>query len=98
MLRIIVEGEERGQSRRYVYNLFDRYDSSSDTHSMARTTGYTATMAARLLAKGLYDRKGISPAEFVGRREDCVEFMLKGLADRGIIIEAHEDASVREIS
>jgi len=96
VLRIMVEGEERGRSRRYVYNLFDRYDASSDTHSMARTTGYTATMAARLLALGLYDRKGISPAEFVGRHEECVEFILTGLADRGITIEAHEDASAHQ--
>jgi len=90
VLRIMVEGEVRGQAKRYVYNLLDRYDASSNTHSMARTTGYTATMAARLLATGLYDRKGITPAEFLGRHQECVDFMLKGLADRGIIIEAHE--------
>jgi saccharopine dehydrogenase-like NADP-dependent oxidoreductase len=53
---------------------------------MARTTGYTATVAARMLAQGLYDRKGISPPELVGRCEECVEFMLEGLADRGLRI------------
>jgi lysine 6-dehydrogenase len=87
VLRIIVEGEEQGKTRRYVYNLVDRYDPSSNTHSMARTTGYTATVAARMLVRGLYDRKGISPPELVGRCDECVEFMLEGLAARGLIIE-----------
>lgn len=87
VLRIIVEGEEQGKPRRYVYNLVDRYDPSSKTHSMARTTGYTATVAARMLARGLYDRKGISPPELVGRCDECVEFMLEGLAERGLKIE-----------
>ena len=87
VLHIIVEGEINGTPQRYVYNLLDKYDAPSNTHSMARTTGYTATVAARMLAKGLYDQKGISPPEFVGRHQKCVDFMLKGLAERGIVFE-----------
>ncbi len=87
VLRIIIEGEQDGRARRVVYNLVDRADPSSKIHSMARTTGYTATVAARMLARGLYDRKGISPPELVGRCDECVEFMLDGLADRGLKIE-----------
>ncbi len=87
VLHIIVEGEKNGTPQRYVYNLLDKYDAPSNTHSMARTTGYTATVAARMLAKGLYDQKGISPPEFVGRHQKCVDFMLKGLAERGIVFE-----------
>ncbi len=87
VLHIIVEGVKNGTPQRYVYNLLDKYDAPSNTHSMARTTGYTATVAARMLAKGLYDQKGISPPEFVGRHQKCVDFMLKGLAERGIVFE-----------
>jgi saccharopine dehydrogenase-like NADP-dependent oxidoreductase len=87
VLHIIVEGQKNGTPQRYVYNLLDKYDAPSNTHSMARTTGYTATVAARMLAKGLYDQKGISPPEFVGRHQKCVDFMLKGLAERGIVFE-----------
>jgi len=90
VLQIIVEGEKNGTSQRYVYNLFDKYDAPSKTHSMARTTGYTATVAARMLAKGLYDQKGISPPEFVGRYQECVDFMLEGLAERGLVFETDE--------
>jgi saccharopine dehydrogenase-like NADP-dependent oxidoreductase len=51
---------------------------------MARTTGYTATVAARMLHRGLYDAKGISPPEFIGKHPRCVAFMLSELARRGI--------------
>jgi hypothetical protein len=34
---------------------------------MARTTGYTATVAARMLHAGLYDTRGVSAPEFIGR-------------------------------
>jgi saccharopine dehydrogenase-like NADP-dependent oxidoreductase len=87
VLQVIVEGVKNGCSQRYVYNLLDKYDSPSKTHSMARTTGYTATVAARMVARGLYDQKGISPPEFVGRHQKCVDFMLEGLAERGMVFE-----------
>jgi len=93
VLQIIVEGEKEGAPQRYVYNLLDKYDASSNTHSMARTTGYTATVAARMLARGLYDQKGISPPEYVGRHEECVEFMLDGLAERGIVIVENDEGA-----
>ena len=91
VMQIIVEGEKNGAPRRYVYNLLDKYDAASKTHSMARTTGYTATVAARMLAKGLYDQKGISPPEFVGRHQKCVDFMLEGLAERGMVVKAESE-------
>jgi lysine 6-dehydrogenase len=90
VLQIIIEGEKNGTLQRYVYNLLDKFDAPSKTHSMARTTGYTATVAARMLAKGLYDQKGISPPEFVGRHQECVDFMLEGLAQRGLVFETDE--------
>ena len=43
-----------------------------------------------MLAKGLYDQKGISPPEFVGRHQECVDFMLEGLAERGLVFETEE--------
>ena len=93
VMQIIIEGEKDGTAQRHVYNLLDKYDAPSDTHSMARTTGYAATVAARMLAQGLYDQKGISPPEFVGRHPECVDFMLKGLAERGVVFKKQIDRS-----
>lgn len=85
VMQVVVEGEKDGRRVRHAYDLFDRFDAASGVHSMARTTGYTATAAVRLLAGGLYGRKGIIPPEFVGEEPACVEFMLKELADRGVV-------------
>jgi lysine 6-dehydrogenase len=85
VMRVIIEGMKAGKKQRYTYDLSDSYDPETGIHSMARTTGYTATMALRMLAEGLYTRKGISVPEFIGQDEKCVDFILKGLADRGVI-------------
>jgi len=84
VMRVAVEGALAGRRTRYVYDLLDRYDVPTHTTSMARTTGYTAAMAARLLANGLWTEPGVVPPEALGRRPDCVEFVLAGLRERGI--------------
>ena len=84
VMQVIVEGKKKDKHVRYVYDLFDRFDCVTNTHSMARTTGYTATVALRMVSAGIYTKKGISAPEFIGRKPECVDFMLKGLKERGI--------------
>ena len=84
VMRIIVEGLAKGKRVRYTYNLYDEYCSDTGIHSMARTTGYTATTAIRLLAANKYDTVGISVGEMMGEDETVVNFMLDGLKERGI--------------
>jgi saccharopine dehydrogenase-like NADP-dependent oxidoreductase len=85
VLQVIIEGEKGGKRKRYVYDLLDKYDPVTETHSMARTTGYPATMAVRTIAAGIYHQKGISPPEFVGRNEKAIAFMLQDLEERGLV-------------
>lgn len=84
IMKVIVEGSKDGKKAGFEYELYDEYEPVSQVHSMARTTGYTATMAVRMLAEGLYQRKGISAPEFVGKDRKCVDFILQGLKERGI--------------
>ena len=85
VMRIQIFGIKDRSTIRYTYDLFDRFDEVSGTTSMARTTGYTATVAARMLAEGLFDESGIHPPEFIGRKPECVDFLLNGLRERGIV-------------
>ncbi len=85
VMKIIVDGIKDGAEINSSYYLFDKYDDDTKVHSMARTTGYTATMAIRMLAKGLFNKKGIIPPEFIGKDEASVKFILSGLEDRGIV-------------
>ena len=85
IMLVITEGLKDGQRQRYTWNLHDRYDPITGIHSMARTTGYTATMVTRMLAKGLYTHKGVSAPEFLGKDPKIVSFLLEGLRRRGIV-------------
>ena len=67
-----------------VYELLDRYDRTTATTSMARTTGYTCTAVVRVVAEGLYTRKGISPPEYLGREPGCYEAVMRHLGARGV--------------
>lgn len=84
VMRIVVEGKSGGERIKYSFELFDEYCKTSSIHSMARTTGYTATMALRLLADNTFTETGISLGEMLGKDENVVNFMLDGLSDRGI--------------
>ena len=85
VMQIQVEGRKNGQRLRYVYDLHDEFDHDMGVTSMARTTGYTATVALRMVAEGLYSHQGISPPEYLGGQFGCVDYLLKGLADRGVV-------------
>lgn len=85
VMKVIVEGEKDKKKIRYTYNLLDRHDKKTNIHSMARTTGYTATTIVRLLAKGMFDQKGICPPEYIGQKPECVDFVLNELKEKGVI-------------
>ncbi|HQF42756.1 MAG TPA: saccharopine dehydrogenase C-terminal domain-containing protein [Ignavibacteriaceae bacterium] len=92
VMRIIIEGIKNRKKVRYSYNLLDRHDKKNNIHSMARTTGYTATSVVRLLSKGLFDRKGICPPEYIGENSQCVNFVIKELKNRGVIYQESIEA------
>jgi saccharopine dehydrogenase-like NADP-dependent oxidoreductase len=85
VMRVVVEGIEGGRAMRHTWDLLDHYDAATDTSSMARTTGYTATAAVRLLAAGGYDRPGITPPELLGPA--AADFIFEDLANHGVRFE-----------
>jgi hypothetical protein len=44
-------------------------------------------MVLRMVAQGLYDRKGLSVPEYIGACPECVAFLLDGLKERGIVYQ-----------
>ncbi len=85
VMQVVVEGIKNGKKVCYTWDLFDKYDPATRVHSMARTTGYSATVSLRMIADGLYTRKGISVPEYIGKQPECVEYLLAGLKERGVI-------------
>ncbi len=92
ILRVVVSGEKDGQPLRLTYDLFDRFDRKSGIHSMARTTGYTATAVARAVARGLIKKNGIIAPEFLGLEPEVFNFIRKELLNREIIIKEKKEA------
>ena len=90
VMKVVVEGRKGKKNLRYTWDLFDQYDPQTGIHSMARTTGYTATVALNMIADGKYSYKGMSVPEFIGRSPECVKYMLHGLKERGVVY--HEKA------
>jgi len=84
IMKVYAEGIKDGKKMSYTWSLSDFYDHKTGIHSMARTTGYTATAAARMVMAGLYTRKGVSPPEYIGFDEKCTRFMLEDLERRGV--------------
>jgi len=83
-MRIEVEGFKKKKKIKFIFDLLDAYDPVTKTHSMARTTGYAATAAVRMIAKGLFSRKGLSVPEYIGEQKECVRFLLEDMKKRGV--------------
>jgi saccharopine dehydrogenase-like NADP-dependent oxidoreductase len=86
VMQVVLRGTRAGQRCQYTYDLVDRYDHATHTTSMARTTGYTCAIVARLIASGLYGQTGICPPEYVGRSKECYRYLLAGYCERGITL------------
>ena len=85
VMRISIKGQDStGKEQEVIYSLYDEYDSASQTSSMARTTGYTATAAANLFLKGIFTEKGVFPPELIGKHEEVFNFVLNYLEERNV--------------
>ncbi|MFM7725318.1 MAG: saccharopine dehydrogenase family protein [Flavobacteriales bacterium] len=85
IMRIVIDGVEKGAQKQYVYHLLDRFNRETQTISMARTTGYTCNAVAELVLDGTFESHGINPPEFVGRAAGCYERVVEYLAQRNVI-------------
>lgn len=86
VMRVTVKGTNaQGKEETVVYNLHDEFCTKTNTSSMARTTGYTATAAANMFLEGLFQEKGVFPPELVGKHEACFNYFIKYLEERGVV-------------
>jgi saccharopine dehydrogenase-like NADP-dependent oxidoreductase len=84
VMRVIIKGYQNKIPITYTYNLYDEYDTETQTSSMARTTGYTCCAAAELLLQNKFSQKGIIVPEYLGKKEKVFHFIIDYLAERNI--------------
>ncbi len=76
----------RWGKRGELVKLVDRFDAASGMTAMARTTAYTCSVVAQLVADGGPPRAGVLPLEKVAAEEQACRFIHQGLGQRGVNI------------
>ncbi len=84
VMKVILNGVQGGRDKKIEFNLLDYFDVATMTSSMARTTGYTCTAAVNLIAKKLFNEKGVFPPELVGKNKQCFDFVMNYLKERHV--------------
>lgn len=75
----------RSTDKTIEYNLLDRFDITTGNSSMSRTTGFTCTASANLIAKNLFTEKGVFPPELVGKSKPAFDFVMDYLKARNVV-------------
>ena len=78
--------EVRGEGGGFRFHILDRHDRETGVSAMARTTGYTASIVAGMLARGEIQGKGVMPAERLGMDQAVAEGVLARLRERGVVV------------
>ncbi len=85
VLLVRVTGKSGGKDVDVSYDMVDEYDEKHKMTSMAKTTGLTAAIIARMLAQGVVKKKGIQwPVRVI--RGELFEELLSSLRKRGVEI------------
>ncbi len=90
IMRVIINGLEKGIRKEIIYDLFDEYDEKEKLSSMSRTTGFTATATAQMILDGVFTDKGVFPPELVGKNAKCFDYVINYLKDRNVIYQKTE--------
>jgi lysine 6-dehydrogenase len=65
-MTVVVAGVRNGRHLTYTYRLLDKYDTRKKITAMARTTAFTASIVAQLIARGVVTDIGVLPPERLG--------------------------------
>jgi len=84
IMRIEVTGIKKGKK---VARTFDMFDKKRGVTAMARTTAYTASIVAQLVAKKIVKDKGVVPPEKLGMNPSFHGKFLSEVKKRNIVIK-----------
>ncbi|MCD6479341.1 saccharopine dehydrogenase family protein [Candidatus Bathyarchaeota archaeon] len=92
-MMVEVKGLKDGAEKTIRFHLLDRYDRARGVTAMARTTGYTTSIVAQLLARGRIEERGVIPPEKLGLKPQIFEEILMELRRRGVeVVEQVDEA------
>ena len=92
LLRVSVQGKKKKGdrvTRIHRYEMVDKFDSETQTTSMARTTAYPCSIVAQMILEGKVSEKGFIPPELAIKDDRFDEFISR-LERKGISIKEGE--------
>ena len=86
VLLVKVSGKSNAIDKQVSYSMVDVYDEEKNVTSMAKTTGYTAAIIARMVAKGEIRQKGSQWPIYIIKGTLFKE-LLEKLQKRGVTVK-----------
>jgi len=90
VMRVDVDGLKDGKKVMYTYHVLDRFDKKRKVTAMARTTAYTASVVAQLIAKKAVEEKGVVPPEKLGMNEKLYRKFMDLMKKRRIAVKENK--------
>jgi len=91
VMHVEVSGLRNGNCAVYTYHVLDRYDKQHQVTAMARTTAYTTSVTAQLLAKKTIREKGVIPPEKLGMNKEFYNDYVQMMKKREVTIKKSKD-------
>ncbi len=85
LMRVVVSGKKFGHPATHVFEMVDYFDPEKQYTSMAKTTCFPASIAARMIVDGKITQRGVLFPENVFQADLFKPFM-KTLKDKGVVI------------
>jgi len=89
-MMVKVGGVKKGKRIMYTFHLLDHCDKKRKVTAMARTTAYTASIVAQLMAEQVVEEKGVVPPEKLGMNEKFYRKFMDQTKKRGIRVKESE--------
>jgi lysine 6-dehydrogenase len=89
-MRIVVSGPKNGKKVTYTYHVLDRYDRQHKVTAMARTTAYTTSVGAQLMAKKAISEKGVIPPEKLGMNKKLYGKFMSMMKQRKVLAKENK--------
>lgn len=82
----ILDVVSKGDGKTIRHSMYDQYDVTTKTHSMARVTGFPVIAMVEAILEGKYTEKGVIPPEYVAKNDEVYNFVVGYLQKYGITI------------
>jgi saccharopine dehydrogenase-like NADP-dependent oxidoreductase len=92
VMLIEVVGLKNNKRVQYTYQMLDRCDKKHQVTSMARTTAYTTSMVAQLVAKDAIKEKGVIPPEKLGMNDGVYRRFMNMMTKRKLVVKETKKA------